>query len=224
MNGKSSICSGLRAWYPAAILALTLYLVYGSVASTGSLLLPKDPAASLLIFSALLFAIFFLEALEVSVIALYSRKELPLAAGSMANFLKGRQLVLILIVFVSAQAVASPELRLPFTGINIPPLLALPLFQWGFLGSLLVLWIGQLGGKVIASASPKAIMDMAPSKAFLKLSIMLGGTPVVAAADWFVRQTSGMLRISAEKQEDAISFEPNAYSSCAITSCAYDQA
>ena len=167
--------------------------------------------------------IFFLEALEVSVIALYARKQLPLTEVSMANFLKGRQLMLILIVFVSAQASASPESALPFTGIGIPHLLAIPLFQWGFLGSLLVLWIGQLGGKVIASASPKAIMKMAPSRTFLRLSIILGGTSLVAAADWFVRQATSALGISCESMANDALEEYNAYGSCAINSCQYNQ-
>ncbi len=217
----SSLSRIFRAWYPAAILAATIYLVYGSVATTGSLLIPKSPLISLLAFSIALFVIFFLEALEVSVIALYSRDETDLTPKSMANFLKGRQLILILIVFISAQASASPESTLPFTSLPVPHLLALALFQWGFLGSLLVLWIGQLGGKIMASYSPKRVMNMLPSQALLSLSTALGGTPVVATADWFVKHTSSIMKMHSEDWLSGVSQEPDAYLACAINNCPY---
>ncbi len=210
-----------RTWYPAAILAITLYLVYGSVATTGSLLIPRNPLASLLVFSIALFVIFFLEALEVSVIALYSREETTLTPKSMADFLKGRQLVLILIVFVSAQASASSASTLPFTNLTVPPLLALTLFQWGFLGSLLVLWIGQLGGKIMASYSPKGVLDMPPSRALLRLSTFLGGTPIVATADWFVHRATSIMRLRSENWQTNPFEGSDEYMACAINNCPY---
>ena len=207
-------------WYPAAVLFLTLYLVYGSVATSGSLLLPSSPAVSLAVFTICLVMIFFLEALEVSVISLYSREEIPLTQKSMTDFLKGRQLLLILIIFLAAESSASPETVLPFLGVAVPSMLAIVFFQWGFLGSFLVLWIGQLGGKVMASMNPKAMLDMLPSRVFLRIGTFLGGTPLVAAADWFVQRAATAFRLELHPGE---SFAPNAYFDCAINACSYGE-
>lgn len=220
MKARLPLSSTVIRWYPAAVLFLTLYLVYGSVAESGSLLLPSEPLASLAVFTVCLGIIFFLEALEVSVISLYSREEIPLSKKSMTDFLKGRQLLLILIVFLTAEASASPQSSLPFVGVTMPGVLALVLFRWGFLGSFLVLWIGQLGGKVMASMNPEAIQKMLPSRLFLHLGIFLGGTPLVTATDWFVQHAAAALRLELHPGE---SFAPNAYFDCAINACSYGE-
>ena len=220
MKAGLPLASRIVNWYPAAVLFFTFYLVYGSVATSGSLLLPSSPMVSLAVFTICLVIIFFLEALEVSVISLYSREEMSLNQKSMTDFLKGRQLLLILIIFLTAESSASPTANLPFTGIAVPGLLAIVFFQWGFLGSFLVLWIGQLGGKVMASMNPKAILDMLPSRAFLHLGIFLGGTPLVTAADWFVQHAAAVLKLELHPGESLL---PSAYFDCAINACSYGE-
>lgn len=174
-----------------ALLIFTLYAVISNIA-LGQMTFEIHPVTAYLALVITLLLLFNVEGLEIAVTALYgvvlddkARKRFHRAGAIhkltsdpavLKNFLIGRQVFVILLVFILAGLTSSDQKYLPFTGIRLPDLVALVLFKLGFLGALVTFWLGQISGKILASQEPIRFLNFPAQVIIVRLAILVANS------------------------------------------------
>ena len=174
-----------------ALLVFTLYAVVSNIA-LGQMTFAIHPVAAYLVLGITLLLLFNVEGLEIAVTALYGvtldekmRRRFHTAAAIhkltsdpaiLKNFLIGRQVFVILLVFVLAGLTSSDQQYLPYTQLRLPDLVTLVIFKLGFLGALVTFWFGQISGKILASQQPIRFLNFPLQIVIVKLAILVAST------------------------------------------------
>ncbi len=156
--------------------------------------------------------LFTVEGLEIAVTALYgvalderTKKRFHTTATihkltsdpvALKNFLVGRQVFVILLVFVLAGLTSSDQQHLPFTGIQLPPLLALVIFKLGFLGALMTFWLGQISGKILASQEPIRFLNFPIQVLIVRIAVLIASSGLAYPVEKLVGTTVSLSTVS----------------------------
>jgi hypothetical protein len=174
-----------------ALFLFTLYIVLSNIA-LGQMTFDIHPIVAYLALVIALLLLFNVEGLEIAVTALYGvtldkrmRKQFHTTAVIhdltsdpliLKNFLIGRQVFVIVLVFVLAGLTSSDQRFLPFTEIRLPDLLALVIFKVGLLGALMTFWLGQISGKIMASQAPVRFLNFPVQIILVKFAILVANS------------------------------------------------
>jgi len=170
------------------------------------------PVAAYLALAATLALLFNVEGLEIAVTALYgvgleerTRKRFHTAAVihaltsdpiTLKNFLVGRQVFVIMLVFILAGLTSSDQEYLPFTEIRLPDMLALVIFKLGFLGALLTFWLGQISGKILASQEPIRFLNFPLQVVIVRLAVVVASSGLAYPVEKLVRARASLATVS----------------------------
>ena len=110
-------------------------------------------------------------------------------AESTRRFLAGRQLFVIVIVFILAQLTSFPNLETwPLTQIAFPrwmlPWFNIVFIQNGVAGALFILWLGQLAPQFLANRFPKTFLNVPFMEFFLKLALFVDKLGLTHPGKW----------------------------------------
>lgn len=196
---------------PVLLFLFVSYMVLGGIATgQSSLLRNSDP---FLAFAVLLFLILLLgslEGLQISITILRLKEldhfssEYPRAyklhkkfksEERVKQFLAGRQLLVIIVVFFAAQLTSFPHMKtFPGTSVEFPPgtdWLQVILLRLGILGALFVLWIGQLIPQFLANKHPIWFLNLPPMGPILELSLIFDSLGFTRPGDWPTKLLKG---------------------------------
>lgn len=195
----------VRHGFVLALFAFTLYVVLANIA-LGQMTFELHPVIAYIVLAITLGFLFNVEGLEIAVTALYgvtldrrTKKqfntarnihELTSAPKNLKNFLIGRQVFVIMLVFVLAGLTSSDQQFLPFTDIRLPDVVSLVIFKLGFLGALLTFWMGQISGKIMASQNPVKFLDFPLQAVIVRLALLIGSTGLAYPVEKLVRHES----------------------------------
>jgi hypothetical protein len=161
--------------------------------------------ASLAVLVCLLITLAVVEGLEVSVLSLQLRRldavrtkfpraysthaEVTASGKTVARFLSGRQVFVIMLVFLIAQLTSFPEMTMwPFTSIPLPdwmsPWFQLIFLKWGLLGAFVAVWIGQLAPKLIANDDSIKFLNVWNMKVITKLALFTDALGLTLPSSW----------------------------------------
>lgn len=115
---------------------------------------------------------------------------------TLKNFLIGRQVFVILLVFILAGLTSSDQQYLPFTEIRVPEILALVIFKLGFLGALLTFWLGQISGKILASQEPVRFLNFPLQVIIVRLAILIANSGLAYPVEKLVRARVSLPAVS----------------------------
>jgi len=190
--------------YIAALVASSLpfYLVFGDLASAGSVLI-SNPLANCLAIAALTIILADLEGLEVAVASvrlLGSDSRLPeidgrtettvyfLLGGSgsrrIPSFLAGRQLLLItVVVLVAGLLTPANASRFPVLNAVVPSLVSWLLLV-GVPQALIIGWLCQILPKIVAEAHPFAWLRAPLQSGLVRICVAIGASPLAVLPTW----------------------------------------
>ncbi|NQV17468.1 MAG: hypothetical protein HQ534_02870 [Armatimonadetes bacterium] len=163
----------------------------------------KDPNMAILILILLILILAFFEGLQISITTL-RLKNLDSKSSKFSiafnlhkkikkdneskKFLAGRQLVVIVVVFFTAQLTSFPNLNtIPFTNLVLPGLFVSLFFKLGIFGALLVLWTGQLFPQFLANKYPLWFMNLYLNNLTLNISFWIERIGLTKPADWLAK-------------------------------------
>lgn len=181
-----------------------------------------DPITAYVILAVALGLLFDIEGVEIGVTALSrmnlndkTRENHPMSSyvykvimsGNNFNFfLIGRQLIVILTVFIIAGLTSSETSSL--FGLKISSLLSLLLYNLGLCGALLTFWMAQIPGKILAGRDPIKFLDLPFQILLVQVAIFIGKTGL-----WYPAE----LLIGKGQEQKKEMWAP-----CCSFSCGYD--
>jgi len=204
------------------LLILTSYFVIGGLLTgNGQLFTDHSPLISLLAFVILLLLLASYEGLQISVTTLRLKdvsafkEDFGYACSTHKDFkdeddtrrfLAGRQLFVILIVFFIARLTSFPTMtKFPFTDIDFPswtePWLTTFFLEYGVLGALFVLWLGQLAPQFIANKHPLGILNIPGMKFILYLAFFVESIGLTSPGKWLSNMVEKYDEIPISKKE-----------------------
>ncbi len=187
------------------LFLFTSYILIGGIATGQSTFLNiSNPA---LLFALLLVLILLLgafEGLQIGVTTLrlkdvstfqneypkaYSLHRKFRAEEKARDFLAGRQLFVIILVFIIAQITSFPNMKtLPFTEMQFPgwtsPWFETIFLKLGIIGALFVLWLGQLGPQFIANKNPLSLLNFPGMGLTLKSAFFVDSMGLTLPGKW----------------------------------------
>ncbi|MDP8315057.1 MAG: hypothetical protein RAP70_08300 [Candidatus Celaenobacter antarcticus] len=183
----------------------------------------KDPIASIFILISLILILAFFEGLQISITTLRLKSldskssKFPIAFNlhkkikkdnESKKFLAGRQLVVIVVVFFTAQLTSFPNLNtIPFTDFVLPKLFVSLFFKLGIFGAFLVLWTGQLFPQFIANKYPSWFMNLSLNNLTLNISFCIERIGLTKPADWLAKLTDRLPLLNKRNEDLPISNE-----------------
>lgn len=185
-----------KIWQGILVVWATFFFVFvcfvvigGIVEGHSALMKTSNPILSVLVLVFLISLLAVVEGLHVTVTAL-RLKDLNLIREAFPKvfnlhrqfrteegtnrFLSGRQLIVIIVVFFTAQLTSFPQMTgIPFTHITLPLWFRKIFLEFGVLGAFFVLWIGQLIPQFVANKNPQGFMESRPVVWVFKLAYLI---------------------------------------------------
>jgi hypothetical protein len=190
-----TIGRSIRTLVAVVFVGFTGYIVIGGILAGQAELEGVNPLVLLGVLALVLVLLALVEGLEIAVTKNSERrldqvaKEYPRAhqvntsvvGTATTKFLSGRQVLVILLVFIVAHLTSFPNMtKWPGTQIDffewMMPWFPQAFLRWGLLGAFLVVWLGQLLPKLIAQRRSREFMNMRSSAALARLSVELERT------------------------------------------------
>jgi hypothetical protein len=118
--------------------------------------------------------------------------------NGMERFLAGRQIVVVITVFLVAGLSSFPSMgTLPFIGVPVPGALA-PIIELGIPGALVVLWVAQLAPQFYATRNSLRLMNTRAAGWALDLAFALEAVGLAQPSRWVPRRgTAKRIPLSA---------------------------
>lgn len=174
---------------PIMFAIFSAYMVIGCLwTGQASVLEDRHPVIPILLLLILISFIGGLEGLQIAVATLERRsldelkdkyssayrlhRKFKMQDPIVMNFFSGRQLLIVVLVFMAARLTSFPDARVwPFTDITFPEWMT-PWFQeiflrLGLLGAFITYWFGNLAPQIIATFYPVRFLDKIPGMGFL---------------------------------------------------------
>jgi hypothetical protein len=195
-----------QAW-AAVLVVFVSYIVVGGILD-GRLSTDLSPALALGLLALLIVTLGIFEGLQMSVGRLglkdlgslrerypraYNLHKLIRTTAGTNRFLAGRQLLVIVIVFLAARLTSFPPMETwPFTTVALPGFIRHPLFQLifselGVLGAFFVLWIGQLAPQFIATKRQAGFLNLVGMGLALRLCFFVESLGLAMPGDWLAK-------------------------------------
>jgi hypothetical protein len=199
------IAEGLRQFLAVLLFGFVSYMVLGGIASGHTIGTPRPPVFALGIFAVLMVVLAVVEGLHLSVGRLglkdlsslqnrypraYRLHKLFRTASGTTRFLAGRQLVVIMVVFVAARFTSFMNMQTwPLTSISLPPSLRSGwfeevFFRLGLLGALFVLWFGQLIPQLFATKRPVGFLNLVGMNLAMRCCFLLEAIGLAKPGNW----------------------------------------
>jgi hypothetical protein len=194
------------------------YIVIGGLLERQSALLKAQSAlVALVVFAALLALLAVVEALHISV-TLLRLKDLNAVKDEFPRtyllhrifqhergtrrFLAGRQLMVIITVFLAAQITSFPHMHtLPGTKLELPTWFRSIFLERGIAGALFVLWFGQLTPQFVANKTPKSFMNHRSIEVLFRFALFLESLGLARPGEWLSRRIEVEPQIPLSPQE-----------------------
>ena len=199
------------------------YMVVGAILTEPSNLIGTNNANPVVAIGVLMVLILILgmfEGLQISIATLrykdlyslrwkypqaYSINTMFRGVLSTNRFFAGRQLFVVIIVFVAAQLTSFPSIQTwPLTDVPFPqwmsPWFETVFYKLGILGALFVLWLGQLTPQFLANTNPQRFLNLFGARFMLSLALIVDSLGLTDPGKWFARRWKG--------QEEYISPSP----------------
>lgn len=197
-----------QIWSIFVFLFVFYFIVGGIVIGKSNLIRHSNPIFPLSLLVFLIFMLASLEGLQIAVTTLRLKDlesikdKYPRAARLQKkfkdvqitnNFLAGRQLLVIVVVFFTAQLTSFPNLNnFPFTSIVfpsfIPYFITRIFFKLGVLGALFVLWTGQLFPQFVANKNPQWFLNIYGMGNIFKLCLFFDLLEITRPGKWFSKK------------------------------------
>lgn len=221
----SRLNKGKKGLWEFILGIMALFVTYNVI---GGLILGhssfvKNPFLSILILVLLVITLAFFEGLQISITTLRLKSlgskssKFPTAFAlhkkikkddDSKKFLAGRQLVVIILVFLAAQLTSFPDLNtIPFTNLQLPYWFVYLFLKLGVFGALLVLWTGQLFPQFLANKYPSWFMNLYPNNFTLSISFFFERIGMAKPADWFAKLADKLPFLNKSDEDLPISNE-----------------
>ncbi len=225
--------------FAGILFIFVLYIVIGGILDGESRLSLTIPLAGIMmLLVVLIFLLALFEGSQMSVAILQKqelgslRSQYPRAYSLHKKFssvegtkryLAGRQLCVIIIVFIAAQITSFPSLdSWPFIDVDFPSWMnwwfTTLFLQYGILGALFVLWIGQLAPQLIATNHPLRFLNFPGVKYILQVAWFFESLGLTKPGDWLSRwvKEAGGIPVSTLEQYRQMVEEVQGYGSIGI--------
>lgn len=183
----------------SVVACLVFYGIWGGYGGFQDL----GPLARLALFAVLIVLLAAFEGLQISVTTLrlkdleVLREKLPRAyqlhqkfrrEEGARRFLAGRQLFVVVVVFLAAQLTSFPSFTPLSDAFGVSPALRwmeIVLLQYGVAGAFIVLWVGQLAPQFLANKHPHGFLNLPGMRLVLGLSFFVEALGLTRPGEWF---------------------------------------